>query len=280
MREDSSTARGPAKWPRADLPGLVVEKGDRPIRDMTDWLDRAGPLGKDRQWKDGRSAKELARAWFGSEDSTTPAIPAVLRDLLTSHPRFSDLDTFRAIPEHKVPLDDFEGNTRNTDMLIIADAPSHRTVISIEAKADEPFERTIAERVAAAEKTLLKSPGSKALPRIRQLSRAILGREPNEAGGLRYQLLHAAAAALIEAKAAGADEAIMLIHEFRSDGCRPRNLERNASDLAAFVAVLAPDTSRDGALAGPMSVPGGGRVPVDVPLYIGKIVTMLETTRR
>src|SRR5687768_14332350 len=90
-------------------------KGDgHAITTLDEWLQHAGPMGKEAQWVDERSAKELARAWVGSG---VPAVPAALRDLLESHPRFAGLTDFHARPEHRVKLDDFRGNTRNVDLL-------------------------------------------------------------------------------------------------------------------------------------------------------------------
>lgn len=254
-------------------PGIIIEKGGRSIATLDEWLEYAGPKGKERQWVDERSAKELARAWVGS--GSGPAMPAALRDLLASHPRFADLVTFRAFPEHRVKLDDFHGETRNVDLLIVAEGPDHRTVISVEAKADEAFDRTIADRLAAADQALEETDGrSKARARVEQLSLALLGRPATEVGALRYQLLQATGAAIAAAADHDADEAVLLVHEFRGKSAKPDLLARNAGDFDAFVGALGEGaTAPTGSLAGPFEVPGGGRVVSGVPLYIGKIVS-------
>jgi hypothetical protein len=93
-------------------------------------------------------------------------------------------------------LDDFAGEPRNCDLVLLCDVSTKRMVINVEAKADEPFGDVIGEyyeRKAGS--------GSKMPARIRQLSQALFGRGPDETiQKLRYQLLHAAAATLIEAK--------------------------------------------------------------------------------
>jgi hypothetical protein len=48
-----------------EVSGIVSRRG-RPIASLDDWRDYAGPASK-RHWKDGRSAKELAKAWMTGE---------------------------------------------------------------------------------------------------------------------------------------------------------------------------------------------------------------------
>lgn len=70
--------------------------------------------------------------------------------------------------------------------------------INVEAKADEPFGDT----TVGAYYDRTADSRSNVPARIRQLSLALFGRVPDDATrGLRYQLLHAAAATLIEAVA-------------------------------------------------------------------------------
>ena len=108
----------------------------------------------------------------------------------------------------------------------------------------------------------------------------MFGRAPDEAiRKLRYQLLHAAAATLIEAKDNGAEMGLFLVHEFRSASLNRDKLTQNATDWENFVHAfpeLATARIEENQILGPVSVPGGTHVPNSVPLYLGKLVTELK----
>lgn len=179
-----------------------------------------------------------------------------------------------ARPECVIELDDFAGEHRNCDLVVLCSADAKRIVINIEAKADEPFGDLIGEYFDRMNVSASNVPS-----RIRQLSLALFGREPDQAiRSLRYQLLYAAAATLIEAQASGADVALLLIHEFRSESLNGRRLRQNAVDWQNFVHSFAEVSTApcgDNQILGPIAVPGGGRVPRGLPLYLGKLATDL-----
>ena len=250
---------------------MRIHKAGHEIRSVDEWFTWAPPKRGPFHWKDGHSAKELARSWFRS-DTAQP--PVELVSLLTSTLPF-EIVFEEATPECTVKLDDFKGETRNCDLVIVGRAGAQRIVISVEAKADEPFgSATVGhyydEKVGSS---------SKVPERIVQLSQAIFGRHPDEViRGLRYQLLHSAAASLIEAANYGADLAVFLVHEFSSVGLSDTELKRNAKDWMAFVnafPVLAEATVSTNQILGPVSIPGGGRVPRSIPLYLGNVVSTI-----
>ena len=157
-----------------------------------------------------------------------------------------------------------------------------RMVINVEAKADEPFSEVIGEYCdqAAAPRPDGHTSRSNVPARIHSLSRALFGREPDETiRKLRYQLLHAAAATLIEAKENGAELGLFLVHEFRSASLNRNKLTQNATDWKNFVHTfpeLAAARIEENQILNPVSVPGGKYVPHSVPLYFGKLVTELR----
>jgi hypothetical protein len=247
---------------------MRIDKSGHNIRSVDDWFKFAPPKMGARHWKDGRSAKELARSWF-REGHASP--PQELRELL--YRNFGPTIAFlEAKPECIIQLDDLPGEHRNCDLVVLCKAQGEDIVISIEAKADEPFGDTI-----GAYYDLKLNSFSNAPARIRQLSRAVFGREPDEAiRKLRYQLLHAAAATLIEAADSGAQLGLFLVHEFRSQLLNENKLARNCIDWANFVRAfpeLAGTEVVENQIVGPVSVPGGGRVPNSVPLYLGKVTS-------
>ena len=98
------------------------------------------------------------------------------------------------------------------------------------------------------------------------------------ARNLRYGLLHSTAAALIEARNCDAAAAVLLVHEFLSPSLNEKRLATNEKDFENWLAALRPwmsGESRPG-LEGPFLVPGDGRIPADMPLYLGRLASTFE----
>jgi len=250
---------------------MRISKSGNEIRSVEDWFKYAPPKMGNRQWKDGRSAKELARSWFRKE---YPCPPEEMRLLLDRAFR-TEIMFDQARSECIIELDDFKGEHRNCDLVVLCRAGTQQIAINIEAKADEPFGDTIGEYYDQKANSQSNAPA-----RIRQLSLALFGRVPDEAiRKLRYQLLHAAAATLIESASSGTELGLLLVHEFRSKSLSDNKLRQNHTDWTAFVRAFPELTNADvdkNQIVGPISVPGGGRVPNSIPLYLGKLVTELE----
>lgn len=106
---------------------------------MQDWFSWAPPKMGERQWKDGRSAKELARSWFRKGFACPPdEIRQLLEEAFRTEIAFDE-----ARPECIIELDDFRGEHRNCDLVVLCKAGMQPIAINIEAKADEPFGDTI-----------------------------------------------------------------------------------------------------------------------------------------
>lgn len=241
----------------------IIRNGEE-ITTLDQWQAAMPPRLRERQWKEGRSAMELARAWVGTG---AVAVPDVVARLLETDSEFSAVELVEGRPEEETRLDDFRATSRNADLLLIGRRAGEPVVISVEAKADESFGPTIGEYFA---KTARRE-GSNAPARVRQLARAVFGVEAEEIGSLRYQLLHAVAGTLIAASEHGARRALFLIHEFL-DATKAVNVHRNAADLEAFVRRLGwKGEVGAGRIAGPFRLPGGERLPGDVELFVGKV---------
>ena len=251
---------------------LRIHKAGHEIRSIGDWFKWAPPKMGARQWKDGRSAKELTRCWFRSGAASPPEeLRLLLEQAFSAEIRFHE-----GKPECVIDLDHFPGEDRNCDLVLLCGLGMQRMVVNVEAKADEPFgDTTIGDCYDRTADSRSNVPA-----RIRQLSLALFERPPDESiRKLRYQLLHAVAATLIEAAASGAELGLFLVHEFRSVGLNSKKLAQNSTDLENFVRAfpeLAVAVLEKNQILGPVSVPGGERVPRSVPLYLGKLVTEIE----
>ena len=256
------------------MSSILIHKNSNRIESVEDWFQFAPPREGRRQWKDRRSAKELAKAWFPQLGS--PQIPTDLIVLLNGHPDIIDTEILEGTPEHKIPLDNFRGETRNADLVLVGKRGESKVSINIEAKADEPYAQTIVEKLRS-----VKNPRSKIPDRIDLLCQALLGDTPAlnpELLDLRYQLLTGCAGALIEASRIDADMAVFVIHVFISDAVDEQKIRLNDIDYVGFLKCLGfsdAETMDDGSLIGPLTVPGGPFVSSDMSLYVGKIKTQV-----
>lgn len=243
------------------------------------WFAAAPPKGRDRQWKDKRSAKELAKAWT-HKDSVS--IPDGLRRLLDSRPETSGLTLWDILPEHKTPLDAFGGETRNHDLIGIGRAGGGQTLLAVEAKATEPLGPLVEDQLTVAQ----GKPNSKIPQRVDMLSLALFGIRVSdhvdddiaawEIGHLRYQLLTASCGAVIEAGRRGCGQAVLIIHEFVADPLSDGHTDAAAA-LRQFLSKLGADDEDRNELAGPFSLhrDGVGFIPPGIRLYIGRVITAL-----
>lgn len=244
-----------------------MEIRDGAGRPICDWRDWTRPK-KAYQWKSGRSAMELARAWFVSP---VPIVPKEVLELLRSRAEFESLELEWGAPEYVTPLPE-RGEGRNHDLILVGSGPRGKVVISIEAKADESFGATIGEELAAARAS--KRPTRKP-QRIETLVRLVFGdsatADDEQYSKLRYQLLTAVAGTVLEAKRQSAHIAAFLVHEFVTESVQAASVRRNEDDLSAFLgamhATASSATQTEGRLAGPFSCAGAS----EIALFAGKV---------
>jgi hypothetical protein len=249
---------------------LRIEKGGRAITSTKEWFDHAPPMKGERQWVDGRSAKELAKLFLAGG---APETPLELRNLLASQPSVGAVELTVGYPEMEIPLDDFRGGTRNADLALLGSGHIGRVAINIEAKADESFGPTIGEALAS----VRAKPTSKLPNRVAALATAMFGHARPEIHNLRYQLLHGVAASLIFAREHGAAVAVFVVLEFHGEKCKRDNIAGNKSALDAFMQTLAPGVAPliPGTLSEALTVPGSGFVPRGIFLFVGKVIRQL-----
>lgn len=166
-----------------------------------------------KHWRKGFSARSLAYSWQEAE-----GFPSEIHALFVETAPFCDIELLLALPEHQVAL---PGGSRpsQSDVWALARAAGKLVSITVEGKVMEPFGPTMDEWLAEA------SAGKDA--RLAYLC-AQLGLSVPLPGDMRYQLLHRAASAVIEARRFTASHAVMLVHSFSQT-------DEWFSDFAAFV---------------------------------------------
>ena len=192
---------------------------------------RAGLADPGRQWREGRSAFELAVDWEAARKSDRGLPPTVMR-AMDGVDALRDAKVLIAFPEHKVSLEG-GGHASQTDLWVLLNAPAAGLVsAAVEAKAGEPFDQMVSEWSKGA------PPGSGKPARLRQLL-GLLDLDEGKANLCRYQLLHRTAAALLEAKRFGARHAMLLVQSFASPD------DSSFNDYQCFGEQLGVDARRD-----------------------------------
>ena len=273
-------------WERTPRHGLErrggsvnIVKDGQEIRTVDQWFALAPPKGGRDQWVEGRSALECARAWCATQG---PVVPAELLTLLASHPDTKGAVIRSITPEQRVRFDALRGEPRNSDVVALADHPAGLLAVSIEAKADEPFDLPVQEVLAHLVRTIASDERTNGVARIQQLARSLLPAPTpttSSLGTLRYQLLTALAGAVAFAIENQASRAILVVHEFVTEQTDHEKHRGNTRDLNAFVTRLTAGAIRSidpGALVGPIKIPGRPLFEHAPVVYIGKAVRTIH----
>lgn len=231
---------------------------------LNEWFNKCPPKGKEKHWKDGRSAKETAKHWVYT-------IPQPFKEILKPF----GLNFKTCSPEYVSTFDNNGGMGRNHDLLILAENENKESVVvSIESKADEPFADTISETIKATEERIKKNSNSKGLKRISELRKALFEKEDDSQLILRYQLLTAVAGTIAEAKKQNAKSAIFLVQTFISDEIDNKKHLQNQNDLDTFITLFSNSKYTEihnNQLIGPLKIISKTKhLPDDIDLWIGK----------
>jgi hypothetical protein len=236
---------------------------------ITNWQGWERPKKK-YQWKGGRSAMELARAWFPNDKLTCPP---ELDALLQSSPRTANYQLTEGQPEFVTPLPE-RGEGRNHDLWLRAHCSAGDLTICVEAKADEPFGNLISAEIKKARERNAKT----RLPaRAEALLQLLFGKPCNPGerpwSELRYQLITALAGTAIQATSDKSPTAVFVVHEFLGSGLNPERQRQNEADIKAVVTLLMPGCNafRTNALVGPVQITSGPNLARSVDLLIGRI---------
>ena len=154
---------------------------------------------RERHWKKGYSAYELAQSWVNAAND----IPASVRSVLDTCPDYAGAALVEGLFERKVGLRT-PGGPSQTDLLAFVKSDHGYAVVAVEGKVDESFRSRVSTWNS-------RSPGKES--RLNALC-TTLGLRVADIGGIRYQLLHRTASAIYEAQRYLTERAIMLVHSF------------------------------------------------------------------
>lgn len=176
----------------------------------------------DTQWERKASAFELAVSWEIAEKSER-GLPAEVSEALDRESSLAGAKVLIALPEHKVSLKG-RGKPSQSDVWVLLHSPSGYISMAVEGKAGEPFASTLAE--------WLKDASDGKRERLRFLCDT-LQISDSPPTGLRYQLFHRTASAILEARRFNAPVAAMIVQSFRKDDVAWGDFSAFASHLGA-----------------------------------------------
>ena len=176
-----------------------------PIKAPEEIIPRLGK--QELHWKKGRSAFELSTSWMNAN-----GIPPLVADVLAQAPEWNGATFMEGIFERETELPG-RGRPSQTDLLAILRLCGGNAILGVEGKVDESFGPVVGEWLGDAG-------DQNKTARLAGLC-ATLGMNPQNVGGLYYQLFHRTCAAIYEAKRFGYDRALMLVHSFAETDTNP-----------------------------------------------------------
>ena len=236
-KDECSIIRQPSAGPVRFTDPSAVTRVSLTARTAADW--RPLLAYPDLHWRAGHAAHALAHAWQDAAESAPGGLPAEVRAVLGTAPAFARLEALLVIPAHVTPLPG-AGEDAPGDALVLARAVDGLAALAVVGAAADGFGPTIGAWRAES------APGTE--PRLAHLLDVLgLDAVPDD---VRVQLLHRAAAALIEADAFAATHAVLLVHAFarRAPAGAPPPPPVGFDDFAAFVALFGAE-ARPGVVA-------------------------------
>ena len=201
----------------------------------------------------GYSAYALANCW--EEANSLPF--CVEKVFIESKlPLFNKVEVLYGFPEYKVSLPGGSASSQN-DLYVLAKANNELITIMVEGKVLEPFGETI-------ESWLGDSPSNGKRTRLEYLLNQ-LGLDEESVLNQRYQLMHRAASALLEARNVNANNALMLVHSFSEKG-------KWFEDYEKFVKLFSLFPKKNG-IVGPVQLNG-------INLYFGWVTEVLSVEQK
>jgi hypothetical protein len=197
---------------------------EKEINNLDDWFKFCPPEGKEKQWIDLRSAKEMAKFWMAENNIE------YFKEFIKQS--FNDFDFDYIVPEYVSKFDSF-GKPRQHDLLVTG--KNNAVILTIEGKSDETFGNMLFGenfKEAITEKT--RKNNSKALERMINLYQNYF-KSNAKILEIMYQLTHWFAGSLADAMQFNTENFIMILQEFQSNLTKAKNLNSNHIEFEKFI---------------------------------------------
>jgi hypothetical protein len=207
-------------------------------------LDQVRDVVSPEKWRPNRSAYELAVSWTRAN-----GFPPSVKTLLDACQEFANAKVIRGTFEHGDDLGGPRGPSR-TDLMLHVRCGDSLGMIAVEGKVDEGFDKTVGDWVRAPKDGRISG-----RPQRLEMLLRCLGISQSDVAGIRYQLIHRTASAVLEADRYHAHNAMMLVHAFTlgNPECNPARSEAQFDDFTAFAAILGISGIQRNAVSGPIT---------------------------
>ncbi len=190
-----------------------------------DTLDDWQAIHEPTHWKRGRSAYEVAN--FIVNRNGADKLAGRVSQVLGNRVQFKEITA-----EYEVRFDCY-GKGRFHDLGIRGETSSGKSLfVGVEAKVDEPFGATVAEKWQEGQQTIARGKHTGLPDRILELcGRFQDGPGISETDDVRYQLMHGTAGTV----EAAADVSVFYVAVFVADAYDPAKGEANDDDYIEFI---------------------------------------------
>jgi hypothetical protein len=227
-----------------------------PSQGPSDWRRFLGDPHK--HWVRGKSAFECAVSWEQAQSSDR-GLPQPVAQALDSNELSKNAGLLVGIPEHKVQIEG-GGHASQNDLWTLLRLPVGTASMAVEAKSGESFDKLVDE-------WLRHAPINSRKPQRLASLKNTLGISQVDLEGIRYQLLHRTASALLEARRFNASVAVMIVQSFGGKAD-----DESFNDFSKFCALMDVDLIRNAV--------GQSRRKTDLPLLIGWVDCDAATDRQ
>jgi hypothetical protein len=191
---------------------------------LDDWFKFCPPKGKEEQWVDFRSAKEMAKFWL--TESNAEYFKAFISQV------FKSFEYDYIVPEYVSSFDSFR-RPRQHDLLITE--KNNNVILTVEGKADEPFgDMSFGDKFQETITKKVKDNNSKALDRVINLYQNYF-KSNAKILEIRYQPAYWFAGSLVDAIKFDTRNFIMILQEFKSIVTAAKNIDANHIEFEKFI---------------------------------------------
>ncbi|MGV8120685.1 MAG: hypothetical protein AB2L14_13075 [Candidatus Xenobiia bacterium LiM19] len=183
-----------------------------PAKSVDDWRDLLA--NKEKHWKDGYSAKELAFCWQNAMSES--GFPICIENVLKNDDT-EDTKVLFAFPEYRVPVK-AKGHFPQNDLFVIARYKGDLLSMMVEGKANEPFDSKVENWLDKNDKKTGREERLNYLLEKLNLLPNCSNNNFEKVRPIRYQLIQRAASAVIMAQQLKAEHALMCVQSFSKSG--------------------------------------------------------------
>jgi hypothetical protein len=203
------------------------DRKEKEITNLDEWFDFCPPQKGEGQWKDGCSAKEMAKYWL--EQNNHDQFKAFIQQ------KVSDFDYDYIVPEYESVFDGYR-SPRKHDLFIAGKNTS--AIITVESKVEESFgDGEFGENFKVTIDTKKITKNSNALDRMINLYQTYFHNN-GDILNIMYQLTYWFAGSINDAIKYNIKNIVMVLQEFKTEPSNKEKLAKNLKEFEKFICFI------------------------------------------